>query len=176
MFALVSIGNQQGQLKMFDQNDQEKIASRFWLKVKKGRSGDCWQWTGAVTRSGYGLLAVRKGENRAAHRVSFALLHGPSALTAGLHIAHECHNRLCVNPSHLVQITAGENVGQSRSAGRTARGTRYKNAKLNENAVRDIRRTAEDLDGECAMMVKYRVSQITVQAVFQRKLWKHVVD
>jgi hypothetical protein len=71
-------------------------AERFWVKVDK--SGDCWKWTAAIDKAGYGRI----GQGKAvlyAHRVSFELEKGP--IPAGMQIDHICRNRACVNPMHL---------------------------------------------------------------------------
>jgi hypothetical protein len=53
---------------------------RFWRYVDK--SGDCWEWTGGHTDSGYGNFKVRSCVQVLAHRFSYELHHGP--IPAGL--------------------------------------------------------------------------------------------
>lgn len=73
----------------------------FFNNVDK--SGDCWIWTAAIDRGGYGRY-----KHKAAHRVSYELLVGP--IPQGLDLDHLCRVRACVNPSHLEPVTRRENL------------------------------------------------------------------
>ncbi|MHB8413909.1 MAG: HNH endonuclease [Acidiferrobacteraceae bacterium] len=75
------------------------------------KSNDCWIWQEAKSYSGYAELYVEGRRFRAA-RVSYELYKGP--IDPELEISHICHNRLCVNPSHLAQATHWENCSASR--------------------------------------------------------------
>jgi hypothetical protein len=67
----------------------------------------CWQWTGSrIPPRGYGNFKVQ-GQSYLAHCVAYALEHGP--VPEGLWIDHRCHNRICVNPSHLRSVTNKQN-------------------------------------------------------------------
>lgn len=73
--------------------------------------GDCWQWTAAVTSSGYGSFC-HNGRTWSSHRLAYELLVGP--ILAGLFIDHRCLNKLCCNPSHLEPVTNAENIRRGR--------------------------------------------------------------
>jgi hypothetical protein len=78
---------------------------RFWEKVEKTKT--CWTWTAAIKPNGYG--AFWDGEHlQYAHRYSFELTSG--AIPDGMQIDHRCHNRACVNPSHLRAVTGKQNT------------------------------------------------------------------
>jgi hypothetical protein len=49
---------------------------RFWAKVDKTGSGECWHWTGAHTDQGYANFSVH-GSSRAAHRWFYEQQFGP---------------------------------------------------------------------------------------------------
>lgn len=75
--------------------------------------GDCWEWTGTVSRNGYGAFmfldpTAGKVVNKLAHRLVYEQLTGP--IPAGLDLDHLCRNRRCVNPDHLEPVTRRENL------------------------------------------------------------------
>lgn len=86
---------------------------------------------GARDAHGYGVLKV-SGRMVKAHRWSYENWHG--ALDSDKEIDHICHNRGCVNPEHLRQVTKSVNqhnrVAPRRDSsgpavGVRARGNRY---------------------------------------------------
>lgn len=81
----------------------------------------CWEWSGATTPNGYGVIGRgRRGEgNVMVHRAAYEELVGP--IPAGLHVDHLCRNRLCCRPDHLEPVTQAENNRRSREACRAAR-------------------------------------------------------
>jgi len=74
----------------------------------------CWEWTGQITRHGYGWLV-----GIGAHRLAYEVFVGP--IQSGLVIDHTCHDpdtcvcgdtcphRRCVNPAHMETVTQREN-------------------------------------------------------------------
>lgn len=80
---------------------------RFWAKVDRRGSDDCWEWTASKCRLGYGQVKINY-RHLLAHRVAYELVRGP--IPEGLCLDHLCRNRGCVNPSHLDPVTHRENV------------------------------------------------------------------
>jgi hypothetical protein len=84
--------------------------TRFWSKVKRGTSTQCWAWQGGKNR-GYGSFFAGSGcEPRVvpAHRWSYEQAVGP--IPTGLTLDHLCRNRACVNPAHLQPVSNRDNV------------------------------------------------------------------
>jgi hypothetical protein len=95
---------------------------RFWLKVDKssghGPWGDCWLWTAAKDKKGYGRFYGFPGERRQAqaHRVSWRLAHGD--IPEGISVLHSCDVPACENPAHLFLGTNDDNLEDMRRKGR----------------------------------------------------------
>lgn len=127
------------------------------LDANTVKTDTCWLWTGATTNGGYGILKGRK----LVHRVSYELHKG--AIPAGLHIRHQCHNRLCVNPAHLLVGTAQENMDDSVRDGRLPTGEQHHNCVLTDSEVEAIRLDTTSKQKDLA--VKYGVSNSLISSI-----------
>ena len=88
------------------------VTERFWAKVDRtGGPEDCWTWTAAKRSGGYGVISVDR-VLKTAHRLSYEWARGE--IPDGLEIDHLCHNRACVNPSHLEAVTPRVNMSRAR--------------------------------------------------------------
>lgn len=99
------------------------LEERFWEKVDK--SGECWEWTAARDRDGYGQIGRgngKPGNMVGAHRVSYQIAYGP--IPAGMVIDHTCRNRGCVNPGHLNAVTHKQNLENRSSTAKSKTGIR----------------------------------------------------
>ena len=108
------------------------VIARFYNKINfegglaPAMDTKCWQWTGPKggTRSVYGRFPGAKlcvGDVRRkkvqAHRFAYALIVG--SVSDGLVLDHLCHNKMCVNPSHLEPVTPFVNAQRCRGSYRT---------------------------------------------------------
>ena len=95
------------------------VAERLWARVDK--SGDCWVWTGPVSREQpYGRIKLsgRHGRYLQTHRISYELAFGP--IPNDLWVLHHCDNPPCVRPDHLYVGTREDNTRDAHERGRYA--------------------------------------------------------
>lgn len=153
-------------------------SARFWEKVD--RSGECWEWQGAVGHTGHGVFRDR-GKNLRAHRVSYEFENGPIPL--GLFVCHHCDNPRCVRTSHLFLGTPADNVHDMMRKGR-AKFTGAKNprkhdrhhfAKLSELSVQRLRIVAGVLKHKDLCEI-FKCSKQTISAVWRRETWEKLGD
>lgn len=85
--------------------------ARFLKQAQPGPDG-CWEWSGSMSRSGYGLFSFA-GRYHLAHRWIVETMRGPIA--RGLVVDHLCVNPKCVYPLHLEAVPQSENVRRGRS-------------------------------------------------------------
>lgn len=147
---------------------------RFWDKVDKRGTDDCWEWMAGKNRCGYGTFVIN-GKGDLAHRASI-LIEG-SDIPSGMCVLHSCDNPSCVNPSHLFIGTQCENNQDRHKKGRSVlpdnRGSKNHYAVLNENDVLTIR----SLRGEkkqCEIADEFNVSQATISMIMNGTTWRHV--
>lgn len=90
-----------------------QIQDKLLKRIDVGNN-NCWNWTGAKNKSGYGYWT--KGLHQPmwrVHRLMWALTHNesmPRTKKAFVVIDHICNNKLCCNPKHLQKITQSENI------------------------------------------------------------------
>jgi len=94
----------------------EQMANRFWGKVNK--TAGCWLWMAGKRSVGYGIFTWRL-KDYPAHRMSYQLTIGE--IPEGMFIDHMCHNRSCVNPSHLRLATQKQNAENRSGANRNGK-------------------------------------------------------
>jgi hypothetical protein len=92
------------------------LEQRFWSKVDRRGSSDCWPWIGNKNWKGYGRISVGR-VGRPATRVSWELANGRS-FPEGMIACHTCDNPGCVNPAHIWPGTHSDNIRDSVSKGR----------------------------------------------------------
>jgi hypothetical protein len=90
------------------------LPDRFWSKVAV--VGSCWEWTGSISKNGYGRYRATPNETDYAHRVSAREFIGPCPL--GNEVCHSCDNRRCIRPGHLSYGTRTDNVRDAIRKGR----------------------------------------------------------
>lgn len=147
---------------------------RFWEKVDVRGADDCWPWTGATSRHGYGAMrrtGRRGGTSLKAHRYS-AELAGMDI--EGKSVLHSCDNPPCCNPAHLRPGTQAENMADKAARGRAPRGEAASNVKLTEADVREIRSRREAGAMLHVIAEEFGTTTANVDHIVKRRSWKHV--
>lgn len=84
------------------------------LSLSSLDTDDCIEWPFGRDRDGYGVFYLspngdrRQRKTSANRAVSLLTFGDPPA--DGMHAAHSCHNRSCINPRHLRWATVQENI------------------------------------------------------------------
>lgn len=145
------------------------LAQRFWPKVDKRGSDECWPWLGLKDKAGYGRVYGHAGKVLRAHRAAYAIGVGPIPL--GKIICHRCDNPPCVNPAHLFIGSHGDNHRDMVSKGRKRGpvGERNSFAKLTRAQVAVIRGSSLN-DQQIA--TQYGISHRHVYAIRRGYFWK----
>jgi hypothetical protein len=156
------------------------LAVRFWKHVARRSPGECWDWSGALFRNGYGKIhKIELGRTRTllTHRVAWTLEHG--LIPDGMHVLHRCDRPSCVNPGHLFLGTQADNVADMIQKGRGnwpgPSSERAHKAKLTPESVRKIRCDWEQLGvTQAELAQRWNVSPSAISHIVLRKTWGNV--
>lgn len=123
---------------------------------------------------GYNCIALTEARNTLGHfvhvLVALAFI-GPKR--EGMQVCHRDGNPSNDNLSNLRYGTQKENYEDSIRHGTAAIGSRNKNSKLTEDAVRWIRQHGNDKT-RVYLAAKFGVSTVTIYRIRQNQIWTHV--
>lgn len=88
-------------------------ADAFQARTERDVTTGCLIWTGSKFPGGYGNIRVG-GKNVYAHRYAWEQANG--SIPEGKVIDHICHNRACVEATHLRPATASQNAWHREKA------------------------------------------------------------
>lgn len=154
------------------------IEERFWRYVAKADGDQCWNWTGAISGGGYGVIQKYGAGNgrMMAHRLSHEMHNGP--VLPGVVVMHKCDNRACVNPAHLQAGTQHDNIMDAVHKRRMKSnlppvpfGEKHPYAKLKDDDVREIRQSSLSVRKLAAI---YGVSPSTIHAAKTGSNWSRL--
>lgn len=142
------------------------LAERFWSKVEKRESDECWPWMGGGYGDGYGGFMIAGLGCIGAHRVAYALTNGTTP--DGVFVLHRCDNRRCCNPAHLFLGDHSANMEDMANKGRST-------ARLTPEEAIAIRALA-GLFGwtETRLARRFKVEQKIISQLLARKTYRHV--
>lgn len=150
---------------------------RFWSRITKGETDECWPWGGSRHSWGYGTLQWRK-KQAYAHRVAWEIAHGGAA-PSGMVVCHTCDNPPCCNPRHLFLGTPADNNADAHRKGRAHKlpvlsGEDHGMSKITEAEVRRIRELYATGLRQVDIADRFGLTQSTISAIVTRRLWKGV--
>jgi hypothetical protein len=148
---------------------RKPFPERFWAKVEVRGPNECWPWTGMSRTYGYGsiLISGERGKTTS-NRAAWELSVGP--IPHGMVVRHNCHNRECCNPSHLMLGTRADNVEDMWAR---EEGAPKGNARLTESQVLEIRTSAKS---RAILASEYGVCRAHVKAIQLRRAWRKIGD
>ena len=141
--------------------------SKFWKKVDRRGSDECWNWSGDKVR-GYGRFLLVTGFKVTASRASYILANG--AVPDGLYVCHKCDNPSCCNPAHLYAGTSEQNAIDREVRNRSKPRSGHK---INEETAMKI---FEAVGTQEAIAAKFGVSRSYVSMVKSGKRWKRITN
>lgn len=177
------VGPQGHQLKLRhleEMVNSEDARRRFWVKVKKGKPSECWEWTASLNTDGYGQFAFYpenwgKKVNFQAHQLSYYFKH--RTLPEGMCVCHKCDNPRCTNYHHLFLGTNADNMHDRDAKGRhrAVKGEENWMAKLTESKVQEIRilRFVGKL-GISELAARFDLTQSGIKGIVYGYNWKQL--
>ncbi len=160
----------------------EADIARFWKYVHILGRDECWPWTGALSKVGYGVLGVSVpgGGNYPARRVILASRISIFIATGidpfPLFACHRCDNPPCCNPAHIFRGSLIDNNADMGAKNRIRHGENHRSAKLSEDQVIEIRkRYAEGGVLQRELAEEFRVARSNIYLIVSRKNWRRTV-
>jgi hypothetical protein len=145
----------------------------------------CWEWQGGLDKSGYGRIHVKRycerktGRNFFVHRLVYMINKG--YITSEEFILHQCHNRLCCNPSHFKIGDHNDNMDDLSKSGRVS-GENNHRSLLSEENVMDILDLYYNGDDEGnvwtinELIEEFEVSKGTITDVIYGRTWQGIYN
>jgi hypothetical protein len=128
---------------------------------------ECVVWLRGLTSSGYGNV-MDQGKSLSTHRTALELRVGAPP-SQGMHAAHSCSNKACINYRHLRWATPKENAADLALEGRSRVGESNPRSKLTADEVQVIRRSPRGFSGRLAEI--YGVKRTHICDIQSGRYW-----
>lgn len=150
------------------------LADRLLSKIRI--EGDCYIWTAATDKDGYGKIRFQRRDIRA-HRASYEENKGP--IPSGFLVCHHCDTPGCIRPEHLFLGTAKHNTRDMMSKGRRSnhppphfKGEKNHKTKLTAEQVFEIRWYEATGESQRSLARRYRVSSPNISSIIKNETWQ----
>ena len=151
---------------------------RFWDKVDKRGTDECWEWQAFRNKFGYGRFFFN-GKKHQAHRIAWTLTNGAiPKMEDGQRVCvlHHCDNPSCCNPSHLFLGTQKENVKDMVMKMRGLVGEKNGRAKIDEMDVYFIRYWLKNGYSQRKIAEIFKIKKSQVCRINTGETWRHLED
>ena len=137
------------------------------VAFKIDRASGCWNCTSHQPGNAGYPLDNNNGLMTTLHRHIYMQQTGRS-LPSHIFVMHTCDNKMCINPAHLREGTAADNIRDAANKNRMAYGERHCMAKLKSHEAVAIAHSGETLK---RLATRYGVAVSTIHAVKTGKTW-----
>jgi hypothetical protein len=138
-------------------------------QARLGAPDVCIRSHSGLSDDGYANVRWRN-TSIGAHRFICHEFHG-SPPADGMHAAHSCNVRNCINPHHIRWATPVENSADRLANGGDLRGTKSPRAQLIESEVIEIRRRHAAGERSANLAREFGISPATVGHIVRRESW-----
>ena len=147
------------------------VAVRLMNKLVRKPSG-CWEWQGFRGPRGYGQIGLgsRKLGLESTHRMAW-MIYNEDEVPEGFFVCHKCDNPPCCNPHHLYAGTPQQNISDSVSRGRNAKGDMLPQTKLDLIKAREIHALRESGWKQRRIAERFGISQGHVSEILAGRYW-----
>jgi len=153
-----------------------KDIKRFLKYIKINKETGCWEWTGHITKKGYGLFHIilngkptKIGSHVAAYEISTGKL-----VDNKMEICHKCDIRNCIKYNHLKTGTHQDNINDMMNRNRHAKlcGENNSSSKLTWKEINDIRHRYSFKNCTQKQLSKiFNIDQTVISDIVNNKLW-----
>lgn len=147
-------------------SDRCKLYSKVDVTPGHGPKGDCWVFTGAKHKFGYGMInqsGSKASDITTAHAFSWGLENGP--ISDEQFVLHRCDNPACCRPDHLFLGTQQDNVDDMDEKGRRTveRFTEY-----------EVRQILNELGTDLELAQKFGCSEYRIWSIRTGRTWSGI--
>ena len=135
------------------------------IDMHGGDQSVCWEWAGGLggrpdDKRPYFTL---DGSRRLVYRIVYELVHGP--IKRGILIRHTCDNKICCNPSHLVEGSHQDNMDDMKDRERHG---------LPHHTIHAIKKLLADGITHSLIADRFGVSRQLITEINRGKVYQHV--